>query len=119
MKVICQKCGTIYNSSDYWNCPNCGSDFSSSRALTAKAKKENNQMTQECNTDSANGSVTKKCPYCLSDIPVEASFCKFCGQKVGINLEKIEKKTFPIIYLILLIIIAIPAFFLIYVYFCF
>jgi len=42
-----------------------------------------NHMMERYKTEPPVDETIKRCPYCLSDIPVAASRCAFCTQEVG------------------------------------
>jgi large conductance mechanosensitive channel len=42
-----------------------------------------NALTARANKNQTDSPTTKKCPECLSDIPVEAKRCSHCAQIVG------------------------------------
>ena len=55
-----------------------------------------------------------KCPHCKKEIPDQAQFCGFCGEKIS----KKKHRRFPIRFFVVLVIIGILAAGIVFVFLC-
>ena len=53
------------------------------KKVTSKVSKENEKEKEK---------TTKKCPYCLSEVPIKATKCAHCTSDIASDIKKVNKK---------------------------